>query len=260
MDYETLTWALVDGIAEIKMNRPQDANALNALMANELFDAACRCEAQGARSVILTGSGKMFSAGGDLTEFNAADDKADHVTRMATMLHAAISRFAHMDAPLIVAVNGSAGGAGFSIALAGDIVLASDRAKFVSAYTKSGLSPDGSSTYYIAKHVGLLRAKELALTNRVLTAEEARDWGMVTRVVPADDLMGEARTLAADLAAGPTKAFGGTKRLLETAYSESLETQLDKESRTIAAMMRTHDGPHGIFSFLGKKEPSFRGE
>ena len=165
-----------------------------------------------------------------------------------------------MDAPLIVAVNGVAGGAGFSMALAGDIVLASDRAKFVSAYTASGLSPDGSSTYYIAKHIGLLRAKELVLTNRVLTAQEAMEWGMVTRVVAADDLMDEARGLARDLAQGPTKAFGGAKRLLETAFSESLETQLDKESRTIAAMMRTHDGPHGITSFLTKSKPSYRGE
>jgi len=259
MDYETLTWRLENGVAEITFNRPQNANALSARMADELFDAACRCEAEGARAVILTGQGKMFCAGGDLAEFDAAENKADHVTRMATMLHAAISRFAHMDAPLITAVNGSAGGAGFSMALAGDIILAADKAKFVSAYTASGLSPDGSATYYIAKHVGLLRAKELVLTNRVLTAEEACDWGMVTRVVPTEQLPDAARTLAAELAQGPTKAFGGAKRLLETAFSESLETQLDKESRSIAAMMRSHDGPHGIASFLAKTKPSYRG-
>lgn len=142
----------------------------------------------------------------------------------------------------------------------GDIILASEKAKFVSAYTASGLTPDGSSTYFLAKHVGLLRAKELVLTNRVLTADEACAWGMVTRVVPAEDLMVEARKLAAQFASGPTKAFGGAKRLLETAYSESLETQLDKETRSIAAMMRTHDGPHGIESFLAKQKPSYRGD
>lgn len=259
MTYETILWTLENGVAEITMNRPESANALNAKMSDELFDAACRCEAEGARAVLLTGTGRMFNAGGDLKEFNGASDKADHVTRMATILHAALSRFAHMDAPVICAVNGSAGGAGFSIALSGDIVLASDAAKFVSAYSASGLSPDGSSTYYLAKHVGLLRAKELMLTNRVLSAEEACDWGLVTRVVAADDLMAEARKLAADLAKGPTRAYGGVKRLLETAFTESLETQLDKETRTIAEMMRTEDGPHGIASFLAKQKPEYKG-
>lgn len=260
MDYQTITMELVDGVAEITMSRPESANALNALMSDELFDAACRCEAEGARAVILTGSGKMFNVGGDLAEFSGAENKSDHVTRVATMMHAAVSRFVHMDAPLITAVNGAAGGGGFSLALSGDIILASEKAKFVSAYTASGLTPDGSSTYFLAKHVGLLRAKELVLTNRVLTADEACAWGMVTRVVPAEDLMVEARKLAAQFASGPTKAFGGAKRLLETAYSESLETQLDKETRSIAAMMRTHDGPHGIESFLAKQKPSYRGD
>lgn len=260
MDYETILWTHEDGVVEITMNRPQNANALNARMSDELFDAACRCEAEGARAVILTGAGKMFNAGGDLAEFEGAADKADHVTRMATILHAAVSRFAHMDAPVITAVNGSAGGGGFSVALSGDIVLASEKAKFVSAYTASALSPDGSSSYFLAKHVGLLRAKELMLTNRVLTAEEACNWGMVTRVVAPEDLMTEARKLAAEFANGPTKAFGGVKRLLETAYAESLETQLDKETRSIAAMMRTHDGPHGVASFLAKRKPEYRGE
>lgn len=259
MEYETIRWALENGVAEITMHRPESANALNARMSDELFDAACRCEAGGVRAVILTGSGRMFNAGGDLKEFAGAADKSDHVIRMATILHAALSRFAHMDAPLICAVNGSAGGAGFSIALSGDIVLASDAAKFVSAYTASGLSPDGSSTYYLAKHVGLLRAKELMLTNRVLSAEEACDWGLVTRVVPSEDLMAEARKLAADLARGPTRAYGGVKRLLQTAYSEGFETQVEKESRTIAEMMRTEDGPHGIASFLAKEKPEYKG-
>ena len=168
-------------------------------------------------------------------------------------------RLTHMDAPLISAVNGSAGGAGFSLALAADVVLASDRARFVSAYTASGLTPDGALTYFLAKHIGLLRAKELILTNRVLDAREACDWGLVTRVVASEQLMTEARKLAATLASGPTRAFGGARRLLETAYSESLESQLDKETRTIAAMMRTQDGQTGIEAFLSRQTPDFRG-
>ena len=179
--------------------------------------------------------------------------------RMASDLHGALARFAHMDAPVIMAVNGTAAGGGFSLVLAGDYILASDKAKFVSAYSASGLTPDGSSSYFLAKHVGLLRAKELLLTNRVLTAEEACQWGMVSRVVPAVELATEARKLAETFAAGPTKAYGGIKKLLQTAYSETFETQLDRETRSISAMMRTHDGPHGLDSFLDKQAPSFKG-
>ncbi|WP_299665779.1 enoyl-CoA hydratase-related protein [uncultured Ruegeria sp.] len=259
MPYETIRWSLENDVAEITMDRDAPVTALNARMCDELFDAACRCDAIGARAVILTGTGKTFNVGGDLDEFASAADKADHVTRMATMVHAAVSRFAHMDAPLICAVNGSAGGAGLSMALSGDIVLASDTAKFVSAYTASGLSPDGSLTYFLAKHIGLLRAKELMLTNRVLTAEEACDWGMVTRVIAAKDLLEDARGFAKAISAGPTKAFGRAKQLLETAYSENLETQLDKETRAIAAMMRTQDAQGGIAAFLAKQTPNFSG-
>lgn len=258
--YETLIVDEAGGVVEITMNRPANANALNARMADELLEVGCRCETGGARAVILTGAGKMFNGGGDLAEFDAADDKARFVTRMASILHAALARFAHMDAPLITAVNGSAGGGGFSMAISGDIVLASEKARFVSAYTASGLTPDGSSTYYLAKHVGLLRAKELMLTNRVLSAEEACAWGLVTRVVPHEDLMGQARKLAAQLASGPTRAYGGVKRLLDSAFSEGLEAQLDKETRSIATMMRTHDGPLGIAAFLNKQKPEFKGE
>lgn len=260
MAYDTLLWHVHEGVVEITMNRPDNANALNARMADELFEVACRCEAEGARAIILTGAGRMFNAGGDLAEFNASANPSAHVTRMAAMLHGALARFAHQDAPLITAVNGSAGGGGFSLALAGDIILASEKAKFVSAYTASGLTPDGSSTYFLAKYVGLLRAKELMLTNRVLTAQEACEWGMVTRVVAPEALLTEARTLAAQFAQGPTQAYGGVKRLLDTTYSEGLESQMDKETRSIAAMMRTHDGPHGIASFLAKQTPEFKGQ
>lgn len=260
MHYTTIEWRFAEGIAEITLNRPENANALNAQMADELFDASCRCADPAVKAVILTGRGKMFCAGGDLQDFNNAEDPPQFITRMATVLHGALARLAHIDAPVIAAVNGSAGGGGFSLALSADIVLASERAKFVSAYTASGLSPDASSSYFLAKHVGLLRAKELFLTNRVLSAEEACAWGLVTRVVAADALMGAAREQACAFAQGPTKAYGGVKRLLESAFSDGLETQMDRETRSIAAMMRSHDGPHGIASFLAKSMPAFRGE
>lgn len=261
MSYETIALDIEAKVATITLNRPDDANALNAQMGRELFDAAIRCSADAdIRAVIVTGTGKMFCAGGDLKDMDAqGDGKPEHLTRMATDLHGAITRFAHMDAPVIMALNGTAAGGGFSLALSGDYVLASDKAKLIAAYTASGLTPDGSSTYFLAKHVGLLRAKELLLTNRLLTADEACAWGIVNRVVPADELAAQAGELAATFAAGPTKAYGGLKQLLLTAYSDTLETQLDRETRSISAMMRTHDGPHGLQSFLHKKTPSFEG-
>ncbi|MEX3011901.1 enoyl-CoA hydratase/isomerase family protein [Hoeflea sp. TYP-13] len=261
MNFETIKLDVTSNIATITLNRPDDANALNAQMAQELFHASVYCANDAEiRAVVITGTGRMFCAGGDLKDMHEqGEDKPAHVVRMATYLHAAITRFAHMDAPVVMAVNGTAAGGGFSLALAGDYVLAAQEAKFVSAYTASGLTPDGSSTFYLAKHVGLLRAKELLFTNRRLSAEEACAWGIVNKVVPAARLMEEAEELAANFASGPTKAYGGLKRLLLTAYSDTMETQLEKETQGISGMMRTHDGPHGLESFLDKNRPQFKG-
>jgi len=260
MDYETLLFEVSGGVATITLNRKDNpANALNARMAEELFDIGVRCGAPDVRAVIVTSTGKMFCGGGDLAEMDAAPDKPAHLTRMATLLHAGLIRLARIDAPVIMAVNGTAGGGGFSMVLSGDYVIASERAKFVSAYTSSGLTPDGSSTYYLAKHVGLLRAKELMLTNRVLTAAEAQAWGLVNKVVPPETVMDEARAIARQIASGPTRAFGGVKRLLDTAFSDGLETQLERETPSIADMMCRKDGPAGIAAFLAKQTPRFEG-
>jgi 2-(1,2-epoxy-1,2-dihydrophenyl)acetyl-CoA isomerase len=262
MSYEHILFDVSDNIAVITLNRPDDANAIHAPMVEELADIAMRCyRDKDIRAAVLTGAGAMFCGGGDLKVFNdLGDDVANYVDRTATVLHHAISRFAHMDAPLVMAINGTAAGGGFSLALTGDYIFAADSAKFISAYTASGLSPDGGSTYHLAKHVGLLRAKELALTNRLLTAEEACAWGIVSKVVTGEVLMDEAMGLARKFAAGPTKAFGVAKNLLATAYSESMEAQLDRESRGIAETMSSRDGRHGIDSFYNKKKPEFIGE
>ena len=262
MDYQTIEFDVADGVATITLDRPDAANALNARMAEELFEAAVQCETRDeVRAVLLTARGKLFCGGGDLGEMDeAGDGREAHLVRMATMVHQAVIRFALMDAPVVVGVNGTAGGGGFSMVLSGDYVVSSDKAKFVSAYTASGLTPDASSTYHLAKHVGLLRAKELMLTNRALTAGEAMEWGIVNKVVPNDDLPAEARAMAERFAKGPTKAFGGAKRLLAAAATASMQEQLDAEAMSIAGMMRTHDGPHGLNAFLNKQKPVYKGE
>lgn len=259
MQYSTLRFELVNRVARITLNRPDAANAVNADMARELAHAAIRCsEDRAVRAVILTGAGRMFSGGGDLKSFAAQGDALpSHLKEVAGNLHAAISRFVRMDAPLIAAVNGSAGGAGFSLCLFCDLVLAAQSAKFVLAYTRSGLTPDGGSTFFLPRIVGVRRALELALTNRALSAEEALAWGIVNRVVPDAALQGEADQLAAALAAGSTGAFGAAKRLLHHSLGESLETQMELEAQAIAAQARTPDSREGIAAFVAKRPPRF---
>ena len=259
--YEALGFETADGVARITLSRPDAANAMSPGMCRELFDAAVACdERDDIRAVLLTGAGKMFSAGGDLRFFKEQGDGLGAALKAMTAdLHAAIATFARMDAPVVCAVNGMAAGAGFSLAAACDYVIAGASARFTLAYTAAGLSPDGSATWFLPRLVGLRRARELMLTNRMLSAEEAREMGIVDRVVADEALMEEASKQAALFAVGPTKAFGATKRLLQETWANGLETQTDRESRSIAGLSRTDDAKEGIDAFLAKRRPDFKG-
>src|SRR3954452_20501513 len=261
MDYTAIQYEVQAQVARITLNRPDAANAIDLTMGRELMQAAIRAsEDRGVRAVLLTGAGRMFCAGGDLKTFAAQGDALGaHVKELAGMLHLAISRLVRMDAPFVVAVNGAAGGGGMSFVLAADLVLAGESAKFTMAYTRAGLSPDGGSTYFLPRIVGARRALELALTNRVLTAREAADWGIVTKVVPDAELATEADALAHQLAAGATRAYGAAKRLLHHSFAESPETQMELESQAIADAARTRDAREGIAAFIAKRKPDFSG-
>lgn len=262
MQYATILFEVNNNVARITMNRPEAANALNVDMAKDLMQASLRCSEDPAiRAVILTGAGRLFSGGGDLKSFAAhGDNMPYHLKEVTTYLHAAVSRFTRMDAPVIAAVNGTAGGAGMSLCCFCDLVLAAESAKFTMAYTRVGLTPDGSSTYFLPRIVGLKRALELALTNRMLSAQEAMEWGIVTKVVPDANLQAEADALAAQLATGAPGAFGGVKRLLHSGWSETLETQMELETQIIAARAHTADGREGIAAFIEKRAAKFTGK
>ncbi len=262
MSYSTLDYRVADGLASITLKRPDRFNALDQVMARELLDVANRCSSDDrVRAAVLTGSGEQaFCAGGDVSVFAERLDDLDLLVKeMTTCLHAAVSRFARMPAPLIAAVNGVAAGAGLSLVACCDLAIAADSATFTSAYTRIGLTPDGSSTHFLPRLIGPRRAMELYLTNRVLSAAEALDWGLVNRVVPDGDLADEANALARRLAEGPTAAFGGVKALLLSAASESLETQMEHETRAIAAAGISADGREGIRAFTEKRPPRFTG-
>lgn len=261
MTYSTLLFDVKDHVAHVTLNRPEAANSLNLDLARDFMHAMLQCDEDDAiRAVVLTGAGRMFCAGGDLKGFAAQGEHLSyHMKEVTTYLHAGISRMTRMNAPVVVAVNGAAAGAGMSLACACDLVLAGASARFTMAYTRAGLTPDGSSTYFLPRIVGLRRALELTLTNRTLTAAEACDWGIVTKVVPDADLLTEASSLAMILASGATRALGAAKRLLHDGFSESLESQMEAETRAIAAMSRTRDGREGIAAFLEKRTAAFMG-
>lgn len=262
MSYNSINFEIKDGVGLIRLNRPNEGNALIPEMACELLDAANRCDDDPEiRAVVLTGNGKMFCAGGDLKAFAAQGKNVSSYTKEITLaFHAAISRFNWMDAPVIGAINGTAAGGGFSLALTTDIAIAAESAKFTMAYTRAGLSPDGSSTYFLARMVGLRRAKEMALLNPVLSARQAMEWGLVNQVVADDQLLTTAVEMAYQLAKGPTKSFGATKRLLLSGATESLEAQMEQETRAIAAMADSADGREGIAAFITKRTPEFHGK
>ncbi|RJR47982.1 MAG: enoyl-CoA hydratase [Deltaproteobacteria bacterium] len=262
MSYNSLVFEIKDGVGLIRLNRPDDGNALTLEMANELLEVALRCdEDPEVRAVVLTGSGKMFCVGGDLRTFAAQGERVSLYLKQVTQaFHAAISRFNWMDAPVVGAINGTAAGGGFSLALAADIAIAAESAKFTMAYTKVGLAPDGSSSYFLARMVGLRRAKEMALLNPVLSARQALEWGLINQVVADDQVLPAALEIASRLAKGPTLALGEAKRLILAGATESLESQMEKESRGVAAMAGNADGREGIAAFLEKRMPKFTGQ
>src|SRR6201991_2978801 len=256
-EYQTIKFEQSGPITRITLNRPDAANGMNDTMTRELADAAKLCDTAATKVVVITGSGRFFSAGGDLRSFAAAETRGPFIKGVADDLHRAISSFARMDAVVITSVNGIAAGAGFSLAVTGDLVLAAESASFTMAYTKVGLSPDGSSSYFLPRLIGITKTKELMLTNRTLSAQEASTWGLVTEVVPDDALAGRTDELAAEMASTASGSNGGVKALMLATFKSGLEEQMELEGRLIAALADSNDGREGIDAFLAKRKAKF---
>lgn len=250
------------GLARLQLNRPETGNAIDLTMARELADLSTELgENSRVRAVLLTGAGARFCVGGDLKSFARldADEMPTHLKAVAGHLHVAVIRLATAPFPVVAAVQGVAAGAGLSLACSCDVVLASSSARFVFAYSGVALTPDGSASWSLPRLVGLRRSLELALTGRPLSSAEAEEWGLVSRSVRDDALVMEAEQIATTLAAGPTRAFAASRRLLRTSLDTALETQLEHEAAALAATARTADAKEGIAAFIDRRAARFRG-
>jgi len=262
MSYETILFDVEENVATVTMNRPEAMNAINMQLGEELVDAMTRCRSDAnVRAVVLKGAGRAFCAGGDLKAFSEFL-QADPVTAFRTFaskLHVGIVEVRHMEKPVIAQVHGVAAGAGMSLALACDLTIAAESARFIMAYRRVGLSPDGSSTYFIPRLVGPKKALEIFYMGDPIAAPEAERLGLINRVVPDADLEEETRAFARRLAQGPTLALGRAKELVYRSLGETLETQLEHERDFIALSSTTEDFMEGVQAFIQKREPKFRG-
>ena len=247
---------------EITLNRPDKLNCLHKAMHLALRDALQQAHDQAARAVLITGAGRGFCAGQDLGDRRpgTANWPPDLQQTLTDYFNPNIKLITSLPAPVICAVNGVAAGAGASIALACDIVLAADSARFIQSFSKIGLVPDAGSSWILPRRVGMARAMGLALTATPLSAADAEAWGLIWKRYEDDALLQAARAMTEKLASGPTAAFASTKMLMRRAATADFETQLDHEARAQKLCATSPDYTEGVQAFLDKRAPRFTGQ
>ena len=264
MNFETVLYSLVDGVATIQMNRPEALNALSLQLAKDLAAAVRQTSADAARAVILTGSGRAFCSGGDLREMRSMGESEAGIEAFLDAplkaLHEVILLIRETPIPFVAAVNGVCAGAGTNFALACDLVLAADDASFNEAFVRIGLSPDCGGTFFLPRAIGEKRAAEAFMMGATISAQRAAEIGMINRVVAEAELMNEAGKLATALAAGPTGSYGRIKRMLNATFSNDLSEQLKLEAECQVESGRSPDFKEGVTAFFEKRPPKFSGE
>ncbi|WP_336097409.1 enoyl-CoA hydratase-related protein [Roseovarius sp. CH_XMU1461] len=256
-DYKTITYTVTDDVAVIALNRPDRMNALNSAMRIEITDAMSHAGRE-ARVVVLTGNGKAFCSGQDLSDGgNAANLDLERVLReeYVPMLHA----IGTCPVPTISAVNGPAAGAGANLALAADVVIASEKAYFLQAFTRIGLIPDAGGTYWLPRQMGAAKAMGAALFAEPISAEQASAWGMIWEAVPEEAFADHWAARAASLAKGPTEAYRHLKTAIRGAWDHDLEGQLELEARLQGECGKTRDFKEGVMAFLEKRPAEYEG-
>jgi 2-(1,2-epoxy-1,2-dihydrophenyl)acetyl-CoA isomerase len=262
VNYQTIVLELVDGIARLTLNRPDRLNSFTVEMHGEVADALERVATDDAvRVLVLTGAGRGFCAGQDLSDRAVAPggeavDLGDSVERFYAPL---IRRIAGLDKPVIGAVNGVAAGAGANIALACDIVIAARSAKFIQSFANIGLIPDSGGTWILPRLIGQARALGLALTGEPLPAEIAAEWGLIWKCVDDAELAGEVERLASKFATGPTKGLARTKALIRASSQYSLDEELDLERDAMRQLGFSEDYREGVAAFMEKRQARFVG-
>ncbi len=260
--YETVNLHRRGGVARIELNRPQKMNAWDKQLGLDLRDAVERTSADDAvRAVLLTGAGRGFSSGADLSagfDLNPEGHPDVH-TALVERYHPIILGVRSSPKPVIAAVNGGAVGIGCSLALAADLVLAAESAYFLLAFVNIGLVPDGGASAFIPARIGLTRATEMAMLGERIPAARALDWGLINAVHPDEELAAAADALAERLAAGPTRSYAGAKRQLNAWVQDGLEEQLELEADVQQEQAATRDFAEGALAFLQKRAPEFKG-
>ena len=261
MELTTMTYAVQNNVAHITFSRAEAANAVNPTFCKDLkYVIEKIANEDDIKAVAVTAEGKVFCAGGDLKEFKAAGDELPNVVEaMLEDLHDAIYMMNATPKPFVAGIQGAAGGAGMSLVSAFDLVVSGESAKYTMAYTKVGLTPDGTSSYFLARHIGLRRMLDLTLTNRVLSADEAEAWGLVNRVVPNEEITETTIALAQQLADGAPNAAGTAKTVIYQGYESSLEDAGDFEAVNIVNAAGTSDGKEGIAAFIERRDPNWTG-
>ena len=263
MPHQFIIVEFAAGVMRITLNRPDVLNSFNAQMARELRGALDDARAdRTVRAVLLTGAGRAFCAGQDLSDVPASTeaDPADLGLHLRGTYNALIKAIRKLELPVVCAVNGVAAGAGANLAIACDVVLASESASFIQSFAKVGLIPDSGGTFFLPRIVGLPRATALMMTADKIDARRAYEIGMVYRVCTGETLQEDAMALATQLAEMPTRGLGLTKRALNASLTNDLDAQLDLEADLQTEAGRTHDFAEGVRAFLEKRKPNFTGE